>query len=157
MKGAGRESGCVASFFFQAEDGIRDLTVTGVQTCALPISYAVVVAGLAAIEGTKHGGISARVETMFEELRRARDLKKALGERLRRGEPVVGFGHPLYPTGDPRAKLLMELLGKRFPKSAELAFARGVARAGEEVTGEKPTVDFALAALARTLKLHRGA
>src|SRR2546430_13555443 len=28
-------------FFFQAEDGIRDLTVTGVQTCALPISYAV--------------------------------------------------------------------------------------------------------------------
>src|SRR2546430_5468005 len=33
-----RES-CVLSvcFFFQAEDGIRDLTVTGVQTCALPI------------------------------------------------------------------------------------------------------------------------
>src|SRR5256886_7735264 len=28
-------------FFFQAEDGIRDLTVTGVQTCALPISYTV--------------------------------------------------------------------------------------------------------------------
>src|SRR2546427_12946693 len=26
-------------FFFQAEDGIRDLTVTGVQTCALPISW----------------------------------------------------------------------------------------------------------------------
>src|SRR2546430_13696639 len=29
-----------AIFFFQAEDGIRDLTVTGVQTCALPISHA---------------------------------------------------------------------------------------------------------------------
>src|SRR5688572_717065 len=28
---------CVFYFFFQAEDGIRDLTVTGVQTCALPI------------------------------------------------------------------------------------------------------------------------
>src|SRR5688572_31071614 len=28
----------VSFFFFQAEDGIRDLTVTGVQTCALPIS-----------------------------------------------------------------------------------------------------------------------
>src|SRR2546430_5215668 len=27
----------IARFFFQAEDGIRDLTVTGVQTCALPI------------------------------------------------------------------------------------------------------------------------
>src|SRR5256886_12631786 len=30
-------SGCTFFFFFQAEDGIRDLTVTGVQTCALPI------------------------------------------------------------------------------------------------------------------------
>src|SRR2546430_8324863 len=30
--------GCRLFFFFQAEDGIRDLTVTGVQTCALPIS-----------------------------------------------------------------------------------------------------------------------
>src|SRR2546430_3202839 len=29
---------CLGLFFFQAEDGIRDLTVTGVQTCALPIS-----------------------------------------------------------------------------------------------------------------------
>src|SRR6266852_8045963 len=30
-------------FFFQAEDGIRDATVTGVQTCALPISALVLV------------------------------------------------------------------------------------------------------------------
>src|SRR5690349_24024163 len=29
---------CMCCFFFQAEDGIRDLYVTGVQTCALPIS-----------------------------------------------------------------------------------------------------------------------
>src|SRR2546427_7703693 len=34
----------VPFFFFQAEDGIRDLTVTGVQTCALPI-LSVAVAG----------------------------------------------------------------------------------------------------------------
>src|SRR2546430_8257018 len=31
------EDMCYLFFFFQAEDGIRDLTVTGVQTCALPI------------------------------------------------------------------------------------------------------------------------
>src|SRR6266567_8191832 len=31
-------SSFIIFFFFQAEDGIRDLTVTGVQTCALPIS-----------------------------------------------------------------------------------------------------------------------
>src|SRR5690554_7653703 len=33
-----KASGCDVSFFFQAEDGIRDADVTGVQTCALPIS-----------------------------------------------------------------------------------------------------------------------
>src|SRR5256885_7724567 len=33
-------------FFFQAEDGIRDYKVTGVQTCALPISYRVDKAGI---------------------------------------------------------------------------------------------------------------
>src|SRR5256886_9200094 len=37
------EDASVCSFFFQAEDGIRDLTVTGVQTCALPISYCALV------------------------------------------------------------------------------------------------------------------
>src|SRR5256886_8229705 len=34
-----KSRGCDSFFFFQAEDGIRDLTVTGVQTCALPISH----------------------------------------------------------------------------------------------------------------------
>ncbi|MEA2237258.1 MAG: citrate synthase [Thermoanaerobaculia bacterium] len=119
--------------------------------------YAVVVAGLAAIEGAKHGGMSEKVETMLDELRRTRDVRKALADRLRRGEPIYGFGHPLYANGDPRAALLMEMLGRRFAKSAELTFARSVAKAGEELTGDKPTIDFALVAVARTLKLPRGA
>src|SRR5207248_5936075 len=37
---------CVFFFFFQAEDGIRDRTVTGVQTCALPIFVVSVTADL---------------------------------------------------------------------------------------------------------------
>src|SRR5438270_8868768 len=50
------------SFFFQAEDGIRDLTVTGVQTCALPIlglflgvdeSYPVAIADLNPTRGVR--------------------------------------------------------------------------------------------------------
>src|SRR2546427_9589725 len=41
----------LAIFFFQAEDGIRDLTVTGVQTCALPISWCGVQPALNATSG----------------------------------------------------------------------------------------------------------
>src|SRR5256886_4299310 len=56
-------------FFFQAEDGIRDLTVTGVQTCALPISPVVILAtdlivGSAPVE--RAGAASAISETSSE-------------------------------------------------------------------------------------------
>src|SRR2546430_16731321 len=37
-------------FFFQAEDGIRDLTVTGVQTCALPILMALIAASASCVD-----------------------------------------------------------------------------------------------------------
>src|SRR5205085_5826453 len=69
--------------------------------------YAVVSAGLGALEGARHGGISLRVEAMLESLRRTRTLRAALADRLRRGEPIDGFGHPLYRDGDPRAAALL--------------------------------------------------
>lgn len=119
--------------------------------------YAVVVAGLTAIEGAKHGGMSEKVESMFTDLRRSRDVHKALADRLRRHEPIHGFGHRLYAGGDPRAALLLELLAKRFPKSPEVVFARSLAKAGEQLTGDRPTIDFALVVLTRALKLERGA
>src|SRR2546430_5850617 len=43
---------CVFFFFFQAEDGIRDLTVTGVQTCDLPICTAMLFCGSRATAST---------------------------------------------------------------------------------------------------------
>lgn len=115
--------------------------------------YAVVVAGLAALEGTKHGGATARVDALFRELRRARDVRATLADRLRRGERIEGFGHPLYPNGDPRATLLLDLLPQ---KSAELTFARRLSDAAETVLGEMPTLDFALVAVERVLDLPRG-
>jgi len=118
----------------------------------------VVIAGLAATEGPKHGGITARIETMFNELRQARDLNRAIADRLRRGEPLYGFGHPLYEDGDPRAKLVLDLLQELHPKSHEVHMAGQIARAGAEIlNGEKPTIDFALVALSQALKLPAGA
>jgi citrate synthase len=118
--------------------------------------YAAVLGGLAALEGAKHGGATSRVEALFDDLRRARDLDKSLSDRLRRGERIEGFGHPLYPTGDPRATVLFALLEEHFPKSKELAFAYALAAAGRRVAGEKPTVDFALVAVSRVLGLPPG-
>jgi citrate synthase len=118
--------------------------------------YAAVLGGLAALEGAKHGGATARVEALFDDLRRARDLDKSIADRLRRGERIEGFGHPLYPKGDPRATLLLALLEEHFPKSKELAFAYALAAAAQRVLGEKPTIDFALVALSRVIALPPG-
>jgi citrate synthase len=118
--------------------------------------YAVVIAGLAALEGTRHGGVSARVESMLALMRRARHLPAALGERLRRGETIDGFGHPLYRNGDPRAAALLDLLRDRYARSPELAFVLDFAGAAVSVLREQPTIDFALAALARVLRLPPG-
>jgi citrate synthase len=118
--------------------------------------YAVVLAGLAAIEGSRHGGATEKVTDLFEAAKK-QTPKKAIAARLRRGESVEGFGHPLYANGDPRAKLLLELLKEALPKSKELAFARSIAAAAKDLLGETPTVDFALVAVARALALPPGA
>src|SRR2546425_13377922 len=47
-------------FFFQAEDGIRDKLVTGVQTCALPISPAILRAGPRSVGATRIGRPASR-------------------------------------------------------------------------------------------------
>lgn len=115
--------------------------------------YAVVLAGLAALEGTKHGGMTERVDALFDELQRVRDPRKGLADRLRRGAPVDGFGHQLYADGDPRATLLLSML----PNGKGRNFALSVAGAAEHSLGEKPNLDFALAAVSRSLGLPHGA
>jgi citrate synthase len=118
--------------------------------------YAVVIAGLAALEGTRHGGISARVESMLDGCRRARHPRAAITARLRRGESIDGFGHPLYRDGDPRATALLEMMQERYSKSRELAFIRDAMDAAGTLTRERPNIDFALVALSRVLHLPVG-
>src|SRR5260221_364621 len=59
-------------------------------------------------------------------------------------------------NGDPRAKVLFELLQTHLPKSAEVRLALEIAEAGKELIHDTPTIDFALVALARALKLPSG-
>ena len=115
--------------------------------------YGVVIAGLAALEGVKHGGSTARVESFLAATRRERSLRTALTARLRQGQRIDGFGHPLYGDGDPRAAALIQMLGERYARSPEFRFVRDFARVATSLTGEKPNVDFALAAVSRVLAL----
>jgi citrate synthase len=66
--------------------------------------------------------------------------------RLARGAPTPGFGHPLYPEGDPRAVALLAAC----PPTGELL---ALQTAVEMRTGERANIDFALVVLAETLGL----
>ena len=126
--------------------------------------YAVVIAGLSALAGPKHGGSGARVEAMLRSVRDERGrsargergLRPALAARLRRGERLDGFGHPLYAAGDPRGAMLMDMLRERYAASAELRFVVKFETAATALIRDKPNLDFALAAVARVLGLPAG-
>jgi citrate synthase len=118
--------------------------------------YDVVGAGLAALRGPRHGGHTARVEHLLDEARHPRGLRGVLADYVRRGERPPGFGHPLYPDGDPRARALFAAVEEQWPSSPAAGFVRAATSGGRAIVGDAPTVDFALVILRRALALPSG-
>lgn len=117
--------------------------------------YGAIMAGLAALNGPRHGGATRRVAAMFDDLKGTTDLDADLGRMLRARVYIPGFGHPLYPDGDVRAVTLMAMLREAMPDSPELAFAERLAAAVERLIDRKPNVDFANVAIERALGLPK--
>lgn len=118
--------------------------------------YAAITAGLAAMQGTKHGGHTERVESLLREIGRPDGAREVLAGRLRRGEPIPGFGHGLYPDGDPRGRALLEMITAAFPRSPAVRLASAIVQEMASLTGDHPTIDLGLVALARALSLPAG-
>ncbi|MBA2616839.1 MAG: helix-turn-helix domain-containing protein [Rubrobacter sp.] len=118
--------------------------------------YAVVQAGLAALGGTRHGGQTELAEVFLDEVAGSGDARKVIAGRLRRGDGLPGFGHPLYPDGDPRGAGLLRIVAGSLPGSPAVGLSGAVVEEVEELTGELPTVDLALATVARALGLPAG-
>lgn len=106
--------------------------------------------GLGALSGPLHGGTTSLVETLFDEVDRVGDATRVVQERLRRGDQLPGFFHPLYPDGDPRSRALLRLLPADKTRNA-LIEAIGA------IGGHTPNVDFALVSLRRAAQLPYGA
>lgn len=117
--------------------------------------YGATMAGLAALNGPRHGGATRRVAAMFDDLKNTKDLDADLGGMLRARVYIPGFGHQLYPDGDVRAATLMALLRKALPNSPELAFAERLSAAVERLIDRKANVDFASVTVERVLGLPK--
>jgi citrate synthase len=118
--------------------------------------YACLTAGLAVLSGPEHGGVCDRVEALVEEARRAAKAGDFVARRAQRGEPIPGFGHPVYRSGDPRTPPLFEAAAEAAPHGERLATVRAIVKAMAAAGHEPPTLDMGLVAVAAALGLPPG-
>jgi citrate synthase len=119
--------------------------------------YAVVIAGMSALTGFRHGGFTEQVERLLRSIEQAKQIRAALEDRLRQGETIPGFGHRLYPNGDPRAIALLERLAALKPEAPTVALVDALVAEVDSLLDLHPTLDLALAAISLALDLPRGA
>jgi 2-methylcitrate synthase len=94
--------------------------------------YSAICAGIGALRGPKHGGAN---EFAFEVLSRYKDANQAEADIVRRvqaKEIVIGFGHPVYTTGDPRNQVIKGV-AKRLSQQAKNMKLFGIAERFEHV------------------------
>ena len=110
---------------------------------------AAALAGLATLTGPRHGMATAAVRTFAAEAAQLAPAQ-AIANRLSEDRALPGFGHQLYPDGDPRAAALLD----RFAPPRELAALRDAVM---QQTGLAPNIDFALVAACEALRLPQDA
>ncbi|HLX89488.1 MAG TPA: citrate/2-methylcitrate synthase, partial [Acidimicrobiales bacterium] len=118
--------------------------------------YLVVLAGLSALGGPLHGGASDRLVPLLRDAQ-AVGAAQAIGERLRVGEQVGGFGHPVYTGRDPRADALWPLLAKGWDGDPAFRAAGDVIDVVRSQDDTFPNIDLALATLVTCADMVPGA
>lgn len=107
--------------------------------------YAVVTAGLGALDSPLHGNASRAAHRMLARVVAGEPGERVVADTVVAGRgPVPGFGHVLYPQGDPRARILLGMLGE----TPAAAAVDRVAALVHRRTGLRPNIDLAIAALA---------
>lgn len=119
--------------------------------------YAVVAVGLNALGAPLHSVAALAAEDLLSEIDNTESPSRVVSSRLRDGGRLPGFGHRLYPRGDPRAQALFATLRKSSPPRLRMQTVDGVIELAKSHGLPPPNIDFALAAIVHTYGLIRGA
>ena len=68
--------------------------------------YSAICGGIGALRGPKHGGANEVAFEVMSRYRNADEAEKDILRRIQAREIVIGFGHPVYTTGDPRNEVI---------------------------------------------------
>ncbi len=105
------------------------------------------IAGLATLSGGKHGGATAHTRALITHIESPEQARGLVTAVLNRGERVPGFGHHLYPHGDPRGRALLQMIRDAYRDSDVIAVVDAICAAMLDLTGLHPNIDLALSAL----------
>ena len=97
--------------------------------------YAAVSAAIGALSGELHGGANYKVMQMLFDIKSEDRVEPWIKERLAQGKKIMGMGHAVYKTFDPRAEVLRELSRRLSEKTGEPWFK--VTKKIEDVTAEE--------------------
>ena len=106
-------------FILSAEHELNASTFSSrVTASTMSDLYSAVVSGLCTLKGPLHGGARSEVMTMIETIGSPENAEKFVLEKIEKREKIMGFGHRVYKTYDPRGTIFKQL-------SRRLAEAKG--------------------------------
>jgi citrate synthase len=133
-------------------DHTMNASTFAARVCAATLAdmHSAVVAALGTLSGPLHGGANEQVMRGLEAIRESggdpiEAVSSQVAQRLARGEKIMGFGHRVYKTEDPRATHLRRMSAELAAEHGDETYYRMSRRMEEVVMAEKglyPNVDF---------------
>jgi citrate synthase len=148
-----------------AEHGMNASTFAARVTAGtLADMHSAITAAIGALKGPLHGGANEQVMEMLQQIGTPQSAEQWVRDALGRGEKIMGFGHRVYKTTDPRAPILKrlaeELNARSGGKSQWLEISEIIQRVVREEMDRKgkkiyPNVDFFSASVYYTLGIPK--
>ena len=147
------------AFVLHADHGMNASTFSArVTISTLTDFYSAITSAIGTLKGPLHGGANEGVINMLEEIGDEQNVDAYITEQLAQKKKIMGIGHRVYKTLDPRAPHLRDMAAKLSAKVGEPKWIRMSARIAELMKGKKnlnANVDFYSATVYHSLGIPR--
>jgi citrate synthase len=139
-------------------DHTMNASTFAARVCAATLSdiHSATTAAIAALKGPLHGGANEQVMRMIKEIKEPSKARDYTINKLRNKERVMGFGHRVYKTEDPRATHLRAMakeLAEKTGDDSNYAISQEIEKAVMDEKGIYPNVDFYAASVYGYLRI----
>ncbi|MCA1656180.1 MAG: citrate synthase [Actinobacteria bacterium] len=137
-------------------DHTMNASTFAARVCAATLSdmHSAVTSAIGTLKGPLHGGANEQVMKVLQSIGPVCDVEAAVRDRLDRGEKLMGFGHRVYRTEDPRAthlRVMSQRLGELAGDTRFFELSRRMEQTVLQVKGLLPNVDFYAASVYHSL------